>query len=177
VGYNVPFGGDSKNSYMSVDAWMPKDSSLMGTFTLPLPPLSTNVDFFGMISSVTGGSHGSFDTWVVPCLNKEEYYGSHMLLMMIDITYLSIHSTSNDPDQNIQQYVELDWYYGPPWAITPPPASCGFLHLDIPSNEAIMEAMALDFRTWNNIHQCMSFLLNLAQLEDDIKNHIAPDNV
>jgi hypothetical protein len=66
MGSNIPFVGDSQSAYMSVGVGMFKDSSLMGTFTLPPPPPSSNVAPINMISSFTSGSLGSFDPWVVP---------------------------------------------------------------------------------------------------------------
>jgi hypothetical protein len=51
------------------------------------------------------------------------------------------------------------------------------LDLDFPSNEAIMEAMDLVDRPWDDMHHHTSFLPYLEQLEDDIKNPAAPDNV
>jgi hypothetical protein len=59
VGSNVPFVGDTQQSYMSVGVGMFKDSSLMGTFPLPPPPPTTNISPINMISSFTSGSLGS----------------------------------------------------------------------------------------------------------------------
>jgi hypothetical protein len=58
AGSNVPFVSDSKSVYMSVGVGMFKDSSLMGTFTLPPPLPSPNVAPINMISSITSGSLG-----------------------------------------------------------------------------------------------------------------------
>jgi len=87
AGYNVPFVGDSKSAYKSLGARMFKKSSLMGTFTLPPPPFSTNVAPINIIYFNTSGSCGYFDPWVVPHPQKLESYGAHMPLRVIDISY------------------------------------------------------------------------------------------
>jgi hypothetical protein len=66
LGSNVPFVEDTQQSYMSVGAGMFKDSSLMGTFLLPPPPLDMNIAPINMISSSTSGSLWYINPWVVP---------------------------------------------------------------------------------------------------------------
>lgn len=48
---NVPFVGDSPGGYSSVDVGLFKDSSLLGTFTIPLPN-TTHVSIVNMISFI-----------------------------------------------------------------------------------------------------------------------------
>ena len=61
-GSNIPFVGDSHNSYVSVGVGMFKDSSLMVTFPNPTPPHSSTITPINMISPFTSGSLGySFD--------------------------------------------------------------------------------------------------------------------
>jgi len=87
---------------MSVGAMMFKDSSLLGKFALPPPPLNQNVSPINMISSTTHGSLGSSDTWVVTHPLEVEYYGDHMPLKTIDLACLSIQLTSSKNESNHQ---------------------------------------------------------------------------
>lgn len=66
-----------------------KYSSLLGTFTIP-PPNTTIEAPINMISSITSGSHGSYDHWVVPSPTNVDYYGDEIPLTTVRITYLAI---------------------------------------------------------------------------------------
>ena len=61
---NVSFVSDTPQGYSSVGADMLKDSSLMGTF--PLPLLDTSSAPINMISSITSRYLTSPKPWVVP---------------------------------------------------------------------------------------------------------------
>jgi hypothetical protein len=73
---------------MSVGARMFKDSSFMGTLTLPSLPLTQSLSPIHMISSSTSGSLRYVDPWVVPTLSKVESYEAFMPLMKVEISYL-----------------------------------------------------------------------------------------
>jgi hypothetical protein len=70
---------------MSVGIGMFKDSSFLGTFTLPLPPLTQIVAHINMISYITNGSLKCVDPWVVKTPFKIESYEAQMFLTMVDI--------------------------------------------------------------------------------------------
>lgn len=88
INTTVSFVGDSQEGYASVGMGLFKDSYFMGTF--PLPPPNTTFAPINTISSITYGSLGSSDTWVVPRHLKIESYGAEMSLSLVEITYLMI---------------------------------------------------------------------------------------
>jgi hypothetical protein len=102
MGTNISFVTDSQSTYTSVGVRMFKDSSLMGTFTLPSPSLMMDFSPIHMISSNTSGSFSLLDPWVVPNLVNIEYYRSYMPLSPTKITYQAIQSAYVDPVSNIQ---------------------------------------------------------------------------
>jgi hypothetical protein len=67
-----------------------RDSLFTGTF--PLLHF-TNISPINMISSFTSGSIESLDSSMVPHLEEVEFYGVHMLLTLVFISYQVIQST------------------------------------------------------------------------------------
>jgi hypothetical protein len=51
---NIPFLGDSKITYESVGVGLLKESSLMGSFPTPFPPITQHITTFNM-------AHQSFE--------------------------------------------------------------------------------------------------------------------
>jgi hypothetical protein len=140
AGSNVPFVGDSKSVYMSIGAGMFKDS-LMGTFTLPLPPPSLNIAHINVISYFTSGSLKSCDPWVVPHLEEFKSYGDTMPLIAVEISSSTILSTSNDSSQQLNPYMECDQPTQHAQVVNSL-SSCDFLDFEFPSDEAIIHIMA-----------------------------------
>ena len=73
---NVPYVGNTEIPYKSVGAGLFKDSTLMGTFTLP--PL--NVHSVNMIMD-------SMDHWIFPTINQIDSFGDAMPLSPLEINY------------------------------------------------------------------------------------------
>jgi hypothetical protein len=96
---NVPFFSDTHQYCMHVGAGMFKYPSLMGIFTLPPQPPTTNVSPVNMILSFSSGSLGFVNPWVVPHLKDIESYGASMPLIMVDIFDMKIPSKSVDTGQ------------------------------------------------------------------------------
>jgi hypothetical protein len=108
MGTDVPFINDSMSVYLSVGVGMFTDSSLMGTFTLPMPPSFQNVAPIIMISSSTSGSLRFYDPWLVTNPSKVELHGDHMLLMVVDIKSLVIYPKTTDIGQKLHPNKEYD---------------------------------------------------------------------
>jgi hypothetical protein len=98
---------------MSVGVGMFKDSLFMGTFPLPPPPPTTEVD----------------------------YYEAHMSLTMVKIVDLTIPSISVDTIPQLHPQMECDQPTMPTWVVDSP-SSYDFLDFELPSEEVILENMA-----------------------------------
>jgi hypothetical protein len=108
VGSNIPFVGDTQQSYMDVVVGIFKESSLMGMLHLLRPPLVVNIYPINMISSFTSRSLGSFDPWVVPHPKDVESYGSSMPLSTVDISFAMISLALVDTGQHLHHHLEFD---------------------------------------------------------------------
>ena len=73
---NVPYVGNTEIPYESVGAGLFKDSSLMGTFTLPPP----NVTSINMISVSTV-------PWIIPTLDQIDSFGDSIPLSPLEQDY------------------------------------------------------------------------------------------
>ena len=75
-----------------------KDSSLMGTFPIPIanvpPPLVT---YINMILTSVGKIPDSYDPWIVPSLEECLRYADQMPLSLVELDYQDIQSTSPSP--------------------------------------------------------------------------------
>jgi hypothetical protein len=88
---SVPLVGETLHSYQHVGVGLLKDSSLMGTFSLPpplLPDNSSSVAYINMISSSTILA----DPWIVPDETNIQSFGDRMPLSPIELDYEAIYS-------------------------------------------------------------------------------------
>jgi hypothetical protein len=89
-----------------------------------------------------------------------------MLLSTTEITYQGILDSYADPDPIPSQTVKEDPVLRPAWA-TSLYCSHDFLDETFPSNEAILEAMNVSKRPWDNMHHRSYFLPSLERVEQD----------
>lgn len=118
----------------------------MGVFSPPVP--DAFVAPINMISSV-----GTFmgDPWILPNLTEVETYGDTMSLSSAEKTYSAIQSESISAISSPQED-ELDQYSLLEWADIPSSSSHEFLSDTLLSDEAILEAMMLSERPWEDNH-------------------------
>ena len=92
------------------------------------------------------------DPWILPSPTEVEQYGDTMPLSPAEKTYSKIQSES--VSHICPPMVdELDPYSFPEWAAIPSSSSHDFLNDVLLSDEAIIEAMALSERPWeDNYH-------------------------
>jgi hypothetical protein len=81
---------------------------------------------------------------------------------------------SSISDQNLHHYMEYDQFTSPIWVINPP-SSHDFLDVEFPSDEAILEAMTMDDRPWEDMHHILFFLPKLETLEVDYQRNPWPE--
>lgn len=165
---NVPFIGDSTVKFDNDCAVMFKDSSLMGTFSLPLPvcyiatypvyvisSTTTVSSVPSLMMPITGGTvpmqsvhsksyHVDNNPWMLPDplipTVSVGYIGMNMPPSVVEIAYRAIQMASTDPDKKRHLPVEYDHFTSPSWA-TNHPSSNDFLDTVLPSDEAILEVM------------------------------------
>ena len=127
----------------------------MGLFLPPVP--DAFVTLINMISSI---STFMGDPWILPDPTEVETYGDAMPLSLVEKTYSAIQSEYVSaicpPLEN-----ELDQYSLPEWVDIPSSSSHDFLSDALLSDEAILEAMALSERPWEDNHHRSSVLPSL----------------
>jgi hypothetical protein len=64
---------------------------------------------------------------------------------------------SANPDQNIHHHMEYG-QFASPFGIVDPPRSRYFSDIELPSDEAILEAMTTDYIQWEDLHRSLCFL-------------------
>lgn len=135
-----------------IGAGLFKDPYLMGVFPPPVP--DAFVAPINMISSV-----GTFvgDPWILPSPTEIEQYGDTMPLSPTEKTYSAIQSESVPPICPPTGDA-LDIYSLPEWAAIPSSSSHDFLNDVLLSDEAIIEAMTLSERPWEDNHHRSSVL-------------------
>jgi hypothetical protein len=135
-----------------IGAGLFKDPCLMGVF--PPPVSDAFISPINMISSV-----GTFvgDPWLLPSPAEAEKYGDTMPLSPAEKTYSAIQSESVSPSYPPPEDV-LDIYSLPEWASLPSSSSHDFLNDVLLSDEAIIEAMTLSERPWEDNHHRSSVL-------------------
>ena len=135
-----------------IGAGLFKDPCLMGVFPPPVP--DAFISPINMISSV-----GTFvgDPWILPSPAEAEQYGDTMPLSPTEKTYSAIQSESVSPSCPPPEDV-LDIYSLPEWAAIPSSSSHDFLNDVLLSDEAILEAMTLSERPWEDNHHRSSTL-------------------
>lgn len=149
---NVPYVGNTVIPYESVGAGLFKDSTLMGTFTLP--PL--NVHSVNMISV-------SMDPWIIPIADQIDLFGDAMPLSPLEKNYQQIFLASMATLESHTVFsMNLDTYVPSPQLVSwdsPDP-----LNKTFPINGSIIEVMSLDETPWNNLHHHSSFLPSLNEI-------------
>jgi hypothetical protein len=140
-GYNVPFFGDTQQYSLSVGTKTFKHPSLMGIFSLPPPAPIANISAINMISSFTSGSLSFVDPWVIPRFEDVESYGASKLPTMVDIFNPKISSILANTSKKLYPHMECDHPTLLVWFVDSP-SSHDFLNTELPSKEAILEAMA-----------------------------------
>lgn len=130
--------GYSSIKYETIRDGLFKDSSLMDIFPSP-PPDPPRIVPINMISTNT-----SYDPWILPHSNEIESYGTCMPFTPIETSYDAIQSTKPSIDIDLSHLLDakLDQFYLPNWE-TISSLSHDFLNDILPSDEAIMEVMAL----------------------------------
>ena len=122
----------------------------MGVF--PPPVLDRIVAPINMISYVDTDLG---DPWVIPKLSKEEPYSDTMLLSLAELSYSTI-QCKTESDVCFSQEDELDHYSLPKWAKIPSSPSHEFLTETLLSDEAILKAMMMSERPWEDYHHRLS---------------------
>jgi len=139
---SVPLVGETVQSYPHVGVGLLKDSSIMGTFSLPpllLPENSSLVAYMNMTSSFTI----LFNPWNVPDKTNIQIFCDQMSLSPIELDYKAIYLTSEisyfDSLNCVDRSLDYDTY------------SYAFSRV-FPTNESIMEIMILDDASWYKHH-------------------------
>ena len=135
-----------------IGAGLFKDPCLMGVFPPPVPDaFVTPINMISYAGTFVG------DPWILPPPTKVEQYGDTMPLSSVEKTYSTIQSQSIyhicPPTEG-----ELDPYSLPEWVYIPSSSSHDFLNDVLLSDEAIIEAMALSERPWEDNHHRSSVL-------------------
>jgi hypothetical protein len=110
---NIPFLGDHKITYERIGVGLLKESSFIGTFPTPLPPITHHVATINMISTTVYQSLESSDPWIVPSPLEFDALGETMPFSLAETSYVSIQSTS--PSSNDQNILAPDTYSMPSW--------------------------------------------------------------
>ena len=104
-----------------------------------------------MISSITGGSHWSPNTWVVPSPSEDNLYCEHMPLSLARISYQGIQWASESFESTDTSSEPLDDYFMPIWVIDHP-LYHEFFDIDLHTNEEIMEVMPIYDHPWGELY-------------------------
>jgi hypothetical protein len=92
---NVPFIAKTPSGYENVGVGLLKDSSLMGTFPIPLPDVPhPSVASINMISTIPHILPMSHDPWIVLDPGDHLRFGDVMLLSPVESTYQAIQSAT-----------------------------------------------------------------------------------
>ena len=166
---NVPLVSNSYAVPKLIGARLFRDPCLMGVFPPPIP--DAFVAPINMISSV-----GTFvgDPWILPDPTEVETYGDTMPLSPAEKTYSAIQSESASaicpPAEG-----ELDQYSLPEWVDFPSSSSHDFLSNALLSDEAILEAMTLSEKPWEDNHHRSSILPPLNEKEPPLTSMATED--
>lgn len=126
---SIPLVGESPPPCQHVRVGLLKDSSLMGTFSLPPPDIPNLVAFINMISSCLIPSN----PWIVPNASNVDTFGDRMPLSPFEIEYEAIYSACLTHSRD----------YGS----SSDPFSSTFS-----TDESIMEIMMSDDVSWDDSH-------------------------
>jgi hypothetical protein len=169
---NIPFLGDHPVTYESVGVVLLKDSSLMGTFPTPLPPIAHHISVVNMISTLPYQSLESSDPWIVPGPLEFDVLGDTMPLSPAEAAYVAIQSAS--PSSNTSHSLAPDTYSVPSWLDSLSSAIDYISHI-FPLDESIMEMLSIDDLPWDDNHHRSSFLPPLEEIHQDIRSVFPPD--
>lgn len=164
VTISFPLVGETLHSYQHVGVGLMKDSSLMGTFSLPPPPLldsSSLLTYINMISSSTILT----DPWVVPDEANIHSFGDRISLSPIELDYEAIYLACLAYSFSSINWVDRSLYYG---------TSYGTFSHTSPIDESIMEITMLDYAFWN-VHHHHSSLPD--SIEDNLSDVYLPNIV
>jgi hypothetical protein len=156
---NVPLVNNSHAVLELIGAGLFKDPCLMGVFLPPVP--DAFIAAINMISSI-----GTFvgDPWILPDPTEVETYGNTMPLSPAEKMYSSIQSKSASticpPTEG-----ELDQYSLTEWEDISSSSSHDFFNDTLLSDKAIIKAMTLSERMWEDNHH-RSFVLPPLNEED-----------
>jgi hypothetical protein len=151
---NIPFLGNQKITYESVDIGLLKYSSLMGTFPTPLPLNTHYISTVDMISTMAYQSLKSFDPWIVPSPLEFNALGDTMPLSPSKTSYISIQSTS--PSSDDQHLLAPNSYSMTSW-LSSLSSMIDYISPFFSSDESIMEILSIDKAQDDNHHRS-SFL-------------------
>jgi hypothetical protein len=85
---NIPFIAKTPLGYENVSVGLLKESSLMGTFPIPLPDVPhSSIASINMISTSIHGTPASQDPWMVPDPGNHLHYSDEMSLSLVESAY------------------------------------------------------------------------------------------
>ena len=143
---NVPLVSESYKVLELIGVGLFKDPCLMGVFPPPIPDvIVAPVNMISFLSTHLG------DPWVILNPSKVKYYGDTMPLSPAELSYSTIQS-DNEFDVCSSQEDELDQYSLPEWEKIPSSPSHDFLSETLLSDEAILKAMMMNERPWEDHH-------------------------
>lgn len=144
---SVPLVEEALQYYQHVRVGLLKDSSLMGSFSLPPPLLdsSPSVSFIKMKSSSTVQN----ESWIILYEYNINNFGAKMSLSPIELDYEAIYSTCVSHTISSIDLFDQSLDYG----TSSNPLSCIFS-----TNESIMQIRILDDASWDNHHHHSSLL-------------------
>jgi hypothetical protein len=143
---NVSFIAKTPLGYENVGVGLLKDSSLMGTFPIPLPDVPRlSVASINMISTMPHKIPASYDPWIVPDLGYHLRFGDLMSLSLVESAYQAIQSTTPSTPS-------LD-------ELSPDP-----FHVIFPTDEMIMSVM--EDTPWDDGHHHSILFLEQQTLEN-----------
>ena len=165
--------GKSTIPYEDVGVGLVKNSTLMGTFSMPPPNVPRTISNINMISSSTIPFD---DTWVVPSESKMDSFNGEMSLSPFEMAYVEVQSfydtLSTNPDQmNLitEEYSSL--------------SSSALTSISDPfqqvfhTDESIREFLSLDELPWDDLHHRSSFLPEFDRLENEFSSILMIDYV
>lgn len=154
---SVPQLGEAPHPYHHVVVSLLKDSSLMGTFSLPLPSLPDKYTFVSYINMMYY-CNTPVDQWVVTNQYSIDNFGDRMSLSLIELDYEAIYLafTSYYAPSSSIDWVDNFLSYG---------TSSGPFSRTFSTDENIMDIMMSDDSPWHDHHHFFSFPYSF---EDDL---------
>ena len=149
---NVPLVSNSHLVTELIGARLFKDPCLIGVFPPPIPDaFVTPINMISSVSTLMG------DPWALLNPVEVEIFGDTMSLSLAEKIYFAIQL---EPESTIcfPQEDELDQYSLPEWVDIPSSSSHDFLSDTLLPDEAILEAMMLSERPWEDNHHRSSTL-------------------